>query len=833
MPDVDQMVRRQRILADFGDFALRSENLDDVLMEACRLVGDALETGRAKILEIEHDDQTLLVRAGVGWKPDIVGALRLPMREHSSETFSITARRPVITQDIRIENRFEVPAFMMEAGVVALVNVPIFLPGGRAYGLLQVDDTAPRNFGEEDTEFLRTYATILGSIIDRLFKNRALQTTEERFRLIVENARDYAIFVSDLNDYITDWMPGAEAVFGWTASEAVGQPSSILFTPEDRTDHVDEVEVETARREGKAPNNRWHLRKDGTRVFIEGTVTALRSDDGKLRGFLKIGQDVTERRRTEEALGESEARFRHMADSAPALIWMTDANGEITFANMHYDYMFGRPAAEVSGRGWKNIVLPEDLEQHNAAFRAAFDARALFRTETRVRDKAGQVRWLRCEGVPRLNDSGRFLGYTGCSVDITEARLAAEEMERHVAERTAELMVAEETLRQAQKMEAVGQLTGGIAHDFNNMLQGIAGCLEMAQRRIAQSRAEAAIRYLEAAREAVNRGAGLTQRLLAFARRQRLEPKPVDPDGLVAGMVELIRRTLAPGIALELRLRHAAGSVLCDPNELENALLNLCINARDAMPDGGQLTIGTADVVLNSADVRGQEITPGKYVAISAADTGTGMPPEVVAHVFEPFFTTKPQGQGTGLGLSQVYGFVRQSGGMVQIDSTPGRGTTVRLLLPLHDMVEAAKDQEARPEPEHVGAHALVLLVDDEVAVRQPTAAWLRELGYAVLEAGDGPEALRVLASARPVLLITDVGLPNGMNGRQLAEAVREWMPDVPVLFITGYAGTALPPGMEVIRKPFDLDTIARRVQSIIQRSSKDAVDGGDLRHKP
>jgi PAS domain S-box-containing protein len=820
MPDLQQMVMRQRVLADFGDFTLRSDSLDEVLAEACRLVGEALGTRRAKVLETEHEGQSLLVRAGIGWEPGIVGKLRLKMSEHSSETFSIKAGKPVVTQDIRKEDRFEVPAFLADAGVVALVNVPIFLPGRRAYGLLQVDATEPRDFGEEDTEFLRTYTTILGPVIDRLRKVSRLQMTEERFRLVVENALDYAILVTDAEDRITDWMPGAEAIFGWSAEEAVGQPSSVIFTPEDRANHVDEDEVETARARGVAPNRRWHLRKDSTQVFIDGTVTALRGKEGEVRGFLKIGQDVTERRRTEEALRESEARFRHMADSAPALIWMTDAEGQVTFANMHYDHMFGRPAAEMLGDGWASVVLQEDLEAFVAAFRDAFLARRPFRAETRVRDGAGQVRWLRCEGVPRQDDAGRFLGYTGCNVDITEGRLAAEELERRVAERTAELMGAEETIRQAQKMEAVGQLTGGIAHDFNNMLQGVAGGLEMARRRIAEGRAAEAGRYLDAAREAAERAAGLTRRLLAFARRQRLEPKPLSADGLVAGLAELIRRTMGPAIGVDVRLRDGAGSVLCDANELESAILNLCINARDAMSEGGRLAIGTEEVELSAADIREDEAPPGRYVAISVADTGTGIPPEVLERVFEPFFTTKPQGQGTGLGLSQVYGFVQQSGGLVRIESALGRGTTLRLLLPLHERMEAVEELTA-PSPQRTGPHGTVLLVDDEDAVRRPLADRLRELGHTVLEARDGPEVLRVLDSAYPDLLVTDVGLPRGMNGRQVAEAVRERMPGLPVLFITGYAGTSLPSGIEVVGKPFELDTVAEQVQRMMQAAAR------------
>ncbi|MDB5243824.1 MAG: hypothetical protein JWP57_4450, partial [Spirosoma sp.] len=619
-------------------------------------------------------------------------------------------------------------------------------------------------------------------------------------------------------DRITDWFPGAEAVFGWTAEEAVGQAASILFTPEDRTSHEDNHEVETARAEGVAPDRRWHLRKDGTRVFIDGTVTVLRDERGEVRGFLKIGQDVTERRRTEEQLRESEARFRHMADSAPALIWMTDAEGGVTFANMHYDHMFGRPASEMLGRGWEKIVLPEDLDRYHAAFLEAFNARAPFRTETRMRDREGGVVWLCCEGVPRMDDAGRFLGYTGCNVDITEARLVAEELERRVAERTAELMAVEETLRQAQKMEAVGQLTGGIAHDFNNMLQGVTGGLDMARRRVVGGRADEALRYIDMVQQAAERAAGLTRRLLAFARQRPLELKPVDADELVAGLADLIRRTVGPEVALDLQLRDCARSVLCDPNELESALLNLCINARDAMPDGGRLTIAMEDLRLSAADIPDDTAEPGLYVALSVADTGTGMPPEVLERVFEPFFTTKPLGQGTGLGLSQVWSFVRQSGGLVQVESAPGQGTMVRLLLPVHEHADATGQPEAVSRTPDVGGEVgTVLLVDDEDAARQPATDRLRELGYTVLEARDGPEAMRILGTTRPNLLVTDVGLPNGMNGRQLAEAAREEVPGLPVLFISGYAGTSLPPGIDMIDKPFELDILVRRVRMVLE----------------
>ncbi|MBK1658413.1 PAS domain-containing hybrid sensor histidine kinase/response regulator [Paracraurococcus ruber] len=653
----------------------------------------------------------------------------------------------------------------------------------------------------------------------------ALRDGEQRLRLVVETARDYAIFTTDAEDRIEAWWQGAEAAFGWSAEEVVGRSSAMTYTPEDRAVGVPGREVEAASVAGRAPNIRWHQRKDGTRVFIEGVRTALRGPDGRLRGFLKIGQDVTERRRVEEQLRESEARFRHMADSAPALIWMTDAGGEVVFANMHFDHVFGCPAAEMLGRGWLRLLLPEDRGAFEAAFAAAFRARRSFRAEMRVHDRVGEARWLRCEGVPRLDDAGGFLGYTFCGVDITEARLAAEELEQRVSERTAELVAVAETLRQVQKMEAVGQLTGGIAHDFNNMLQGVAGAVELARRRIAEGRTEQVPRYLEAAHQAADRAAGLTRRLLAFARRQHLDPRPVGPDGLIAGMADLIRRTVGPGIRLVLDLREDAGCVLCDANELESALLNLCINARDAMAEGGRLAIGTQRLPLSEAEVAGQDgMLPGEYIVISVADTGTGMPPEVLDRVFEPFFTTKLLGQGTGLGLSQVYGFARQTGGRVGIESRPGEGTTVRLFLPNRPPAEAPAPPPAPAAalPERAGAGEVVLLVDDEAAARGPAAERLRELGYRVLEASDGPTALRILGDGAAIdLLVTDVGLPGGMNGRQLSEAVQERRPDLPVLFITGYAGTALPPGHEVIAKPFALEALAGRVRSLLAAAAQ------------
>jgi PAS domain S-box-containing protein len=439
MPDFARMVKRQQVLADFGELALRSQDLDKILMEACRLVGEALGTGRSKVLEILHAERQLLVRAGVGWDPGIVGHMRLPMEEHSSETFAIEAGEPVVSQDIGKEHRFDVPLFMKKAAVVALVNVPIFLPGGRAYGLLQVDDTEPRDFGEEDIQFLRTYAAILGPVIDRLLIARTLRSTEERFRLTVEAALDYAIFLSDPQDRITDWLPGAQAVFGWTAEEAVGQPAAITFTPEDRERRQDEWETETARKEGVAPNVRCHIRKDGRRVFIEGSTRALRDADGTLLGFLKIGQDVTERRAAEERLRESEERFRQFGEASSDLIWIRDAETlQFEYLSPAFATIYGERQEEVLAgdtlQRWADLIHPEDREQTLARIKEVRAGERITHEFRIVRPSDGEIRWIKDTDFPILDEAGRVQRVAGIAKDVTPEKASAARLEVLVAE---------------------------------------------------------------------------------------------------------------------------------------------------------------------------------------------------------------------------------------------------------------------------------------------------------------------------------------------------------------------------------------------------------------
>ncbi|NOG72293.1 PAS domain S-box protein [Roseicella sp. DB1501] len=509
-------------------------------------------------------------------------------------------------------------------------------------------------------------------------------------------------------------------------------------------------------------------------------------------------------RRVEERTAERDRVWRNSRD----LLAVLRADGVFRNVNPAWTEILGLAPAEVIGRSFHEFIWPEDAEATQGAVDKAATGHELTGFENRYRHKDGTPRWI------SWHTSAEGEEIFAYGRDITAEK-----------ERALALNEAEDRLRQAQKMEAVGQLTGGIAHDFNNLLTGIVGSLQMIQARIAQGRIGELDRYILAARGAADRAAALTHRLLAFSRRQTLDPRPVRINRLVTGMEDLIRRTVGPAIALEVVAAGGLWTTLVDANQLENALLNLCINARDAMPDGGQLTIETANRWFDVRTARNHDLQPGQYVSLCVTDTGVGMTPEVVARAFDPFFTTKPLGQGTGLGLSMIHGFARQSGGQARIYSEPGKGTMVCLYLPRHAGEELTEGEAAEPVSAPRAEHGeTVLVVDDEPTVRMLVSEVLGELGYAAIEADDGAAGLQLLRSGRRIdLLVTDVGLPGGMNGRQLADAARELRPGLKVLFITGYAENAaighghLAPGMQVMTKPFSVEAIATRIRAIIE----------------
>ena len=528
---------------------------------------------------------------------------------------------------------------------------------------------------------------------------------------------------------------------------------------------------------------------------------------------------------------------RSVLDAVIAL----DGEGRVLEWNDLAVTTFGWTRAEALGRSMGELIVPSiHRSAHVSGMRRYQETGEAHVVNKRIEisaiDKSGREFPVELAIIDMfVAEQPVFLGFIRdiSARRASEERLAKSEealrelnatLEARVAARTAELKVAEEALRQSQKMEAVGQLTGGIAHDFNNLLQGISGSLDLLQKRLIQGRTAELDRFITSAMASTNRASALTHRLLAFSRRQPLDPRSVRVNPLVASMEELLRRTLSERIGLELVLAGGLWLTLCDRNQLESAILNLAINARDAMPNGGKLTIETCNAHLDGIyAARSREVKPGQYVCVCVTDSGTGMDAETMAHAFEPFFTTKPIGQGTGLGLSMIYGFARQSEGYVKIYSELGHGTTVKIYLPRYLGKEETQDYEAPTHSELVAEHGeTVLVVEDDPVVRGLIVDVLADLGYGALEAADGTAGVAILQSNRRIdLLVTDMGLP-GLNGRQVADAGRASRPNLKVLFMTGYAENAafasgfLEPGMAMITKPFALEILANRIRQAI-----------------
>ena len=563
----------------------------------------------------------------------------------------------------------------------------------------------------------------------------------------------------------------------------------------------------------------------GRSSLISAVASALKS---RQRQF-EMRDRLLELENSRNALAESEAVLRVVTDSLPILIGFIDRDLVYRFANAAYREWFGVDPDEVVGRSVRDVVGDAAFAVRLQAMRAALAGETV-RFELPWPHLDNRRREAEIRYLPRRGPDGSVTGFDVFVLDITDRKMTEEALSARVAERTAALeqemasrTEAEEALRQSHKMEAVGQLTGGIAHDFNNMLTGVIGSLDIIRRRLETGRTQDIGRFMDAASASAQRAASLTARLLAFSRRQSLNSAPLDVNALAASLDDLLRRTLGETIALSIVPGTDVRGVVADANQLENAILNLAINARDAMPDGGRLTIRTslAEIDETIAPETPQGLQSGAYVVISVSDTGTGISEAVLDKVFDPFFTTKPIGQGTGLGLSMVYGFARQSSGEVRIHSRVTEGTTVELYLPATELI---RDEAPPPNAQSVqeGQGQTVLLVEDDPAVRQLVREVLVELRYEVLEAGSGDEALPLLSESRPIdLLVSDVGLP-GMNGRQLAEIARASRPDLPILFVTGYAETAavrgefLGPNMDMVTKPFALPILASKISEML-----------------
>jgi PAS domain S-box-containing protein len=588
---------------------------------------------------------------------------------------------------------------------------------------------------------------------------------------------------------------------------------------------------------GRAQRLRLQRTADGEpeERLLDFVFQPFTDENGTVVGIFAQGNDVTEQHVVELALRESEERFRLIADSAPVPMWVTRIDRRRSFVNSAYQEFLGVAYEEALNFDWRTRIHPDDAQRLLAESLAGEATLKPFALEGRYLRQDGKWRWLRSESQPRWGPHGEHVGFIGVAHDITEAKEAEaklremnETLERRVAERTSDLKAAlerlqaevadrlraEEALRQAQKMEAVGQLTGGIAHDFNNLLTPIMGGLEIISSRLTDERLK---RLARTGLDAAQRGAKLTGQLLAFSRIQRISMAPILVNQVVHNMKDLLRHAIGSEVHVDLVLDPAVGNAMCDANQLENALLNLALNARDAMPSGGTITLRTSRVSVE----RAADLEAGDYVQLMVTDTGAGMPPDVLARATEPFFSTKPTGKGTGLGLAQVYGIARQSGGALRIESMPGQGTTVRILLPEASGEEASSEtsseRTAVETARTAAADSHILIIDDDMDVRAFLSSALGSMGYSVAEADCGEAGLRQLGESRPDLVLLDYAMP-GMHGADVARIAREREPDLPIVFVTGYAVSdqleaALGPDVPVLRKPFTVAQLASLVE--------------------
>ena len=624
--------------------------------------------------------------------------------------------------------------------------------------------------------------------------------TDDPFRLLVQSIVDYAIYLLDPNGYVTSWNAGAERIKGFQTNEIIGKHFSTFYTEEDRKAGVPEKVLETARKKGKFDGEGWRVRKDGSRFWASVVIDRINDANGKLIGFAKITRDMTEKRATQQALLESEQRFRILVQGVTDYaIFMLDPEGRVTNWNAGAARIKGYSAEEIVGEHFSRFYTPEDLDV-GVPKKALETARETGRYEAegwRVR-KDGTRFWAAVVLDAIRDEDGQLIGFAKVTRDMTEKREAQLRLEE-----------SREQLFRSQKMEALGQLTGGLAHDFNNLLTAILGACELAVRNAGNP--EKLRRMLDGVRNSAQRGANLTKQLLAFARAQQLEIKQIDLKDFFGDVTTLIRPSLRSNIDVITELSDLVWPVDADAGALELAILNLAFNARDAMRDGGTLKINAQNVVLNGEP----EGLKGEHVALKVSDTGSGMTPEVMERVFEPFFTTKGFGEGTGLGLSQVFGFAKQIGGAVTVESKPNEGASFTLYLPASRGANAA---ETRAN----GATALgrVLIVEDDTFVAELAAGMMNELGFECTIAHSAKEALERLAGGeKPKLIFSDVIMPGGISGIELARKVRDRFPELPVLLTTGYseqvAGTH---GFPVLQKPYEMNALANALGNILKR---------------
>ncbi|WP_210306506.1 PAS domain S-box protein [Methylorubrum rhodinum] len=811
----------------------RQEAFRDALITFADRLQDCRDTAGMAAVGAEIMARTLgLDRAGYGTVDDALEHIEIERDWTAPGVASVAGRhrfedygevrtgleqgREVVIRDVTTDPRTSAdPGALLAVGARALINVPV-MEHGRIVALFFLHDRQPRDWRTDKLAFVRDVAERTRAAIERFRADASRRESEEQFRVFAQAMPNH-VWAADANGALYWFNEQVHAYAGTSAGELDGTAWASIVHPDDVGSAGRAWGASLAA--GTHYETEFRIRRaDGTFRWFLVRAEPIRGPDGAVVRWIGTNTDIEDRKQAasqlerlnenleqqvEERTRERDRAWRLSQD----LLVVADADGTIVAVNAAWTKLLGWTASDLVGTSFIEFTHPEDLDATLAAFAGIFREPLTTPYEYRFRHTDGAYRYFAWTGSfedGRVYASGR---------ETTAEREQATALRR-----------TEEALRQSQKMEAVGQLTGGLAHDFNNLLAGISGSLELMQTRMSQGRLTDLDRYMTAAQGASKRAAALTHRLLAFSRRQTLDPKPTDVNALVNGMEDLIRRTVGPSVHIEVVGTAGLWPALVDPPQLENALLNLCINARDAMLEGGRITIETANKWLDEHGAKERDLPPGQYLSLCVTDTGTGMTPEVIARAFDPFFTTKPIGQGTGLGLSMIYGFARQTGGQVRIYSEVGQGTTMCIYLPRHyGDAEGADSPPDLASASRAEQGETVLIVDDEPTVRMLVTEVLEDLGYTAIEASDAVAGLKVLQSdVRIDLLVTDVGLPGGMNGRQMADAGRVNRRNLKVLFITGYAENAavgnghLEPGMAVLTKPFVMEALASRIKDLI-----------------
>ena len=631
----------------------------------------------------------------------------------------------------------------------------------------------------------------------------ASSTADGRYRLLVESISDYAIYMLEPDGTIANWNAGAQRFKGYSAQEIVGQNFARFYTDEDRRAGVPERNLGRAAQEGRFEEEGWRVRKDGSQFWANVVIDRILDASGELVGFAKITRDLTERKQRDEAFRASQEQFRRLVKGVTDYaLYMLDPDGRVASWNAGAQRIKGYDEAEIIGQHFSQFYAEEDRlkGEPNRNLAIAREKGSVEREGWRLR-KDGSQFWAHVVIDAIYDDGGKLVGFAKVTRDITERRQAQSQLE-----------TAREALFQAQKMEAIGQLTGGVAHDFNNLLMAVLGSLEIVNKRLAYDPKISP--FVENAIQGAQRGAALTQRMLAFARRQELKMGAVDVAQSVRDMSDILERSLGPSVFVTTRFPPSLPLVRTDKAQLESALLNLAVNARDAMPTGGPVAISAAHKTIGEGDAR---IKPGRYVVLSVTDKGEGMDDTTLARAAEPFFTTKGVGKGTGLGLSMVHGLAEQSGGKFVLLSERGHGTTAELWLPLTDEAAATETIATPDSLEEKFAAKRILVVDDDFLVLLNTVTMAEDLGHHVFEASSGKEALAILTNQEIDVLITDYAMPQ-MTGGELASAVAEIGPDVKVIVATGYAEM---PGehkgrYELLSKPFGSHDLKAAIERAI-----------------